>query len=371
MAEGSDVRRLSAQTPTRRESLSRSCKRKRPFSTEDGEDLLAFKLECEEEVTMQTTPKMRMKPANKTVPKRTKPSKQKGSKQTDKPKKVVQPTRKKEAEKKAKQKRNCNKETKMPKNAFHGMVKWLKNIPTSEVVRFVNDFTNEERHLDAFKKRRLMESLTASNEIEEIVKSLHSTASNLMLASFADIPKDRHPMYRIKYMTHIADIPKDRHPMNRIKYMTHIKEILGNPNSHEMQWFFIHFPEELPNDFVCVIHSIAAAMFNFLQGKVLEFKSKDLPTNNQAAKTEPDSYNNVLSMLTLAGGCFGKIYKCVRRSVNRILHSKGKHKQKALSAKINFRRFPYQLIMTPRMKKNPNIPVTLKAQDRGWLFLPK
>lgn len=153
--------------------------------------------------------------------------------------------------------------------------------------------------------------------------------------------------------------------------MAHIKGILGNSNSHEMQWFLTHFPEELSNDFACVIHSIATAVFPFLQGKVLEFKTKDLQTDTQDAKTEPDSYNNVMSMLTLAGGCFGKIYKCVRRSVNRIFHSKNQHKQNTLAAKINFRRFLYQLIMTQREKKNPNIPATLIARDRGWLFIPK
>ena len=86
-----------------------------------------------------------------------------------------------------------------------------------------------------------------------------------------------------------ADMPKDRHPMYRINYVTHIKDVLGNSNPREMQWFFTHFPDELPNDFACMIHSIRAAVFKFLQGKVLEFKGKYLPTDNQVAKTEPDS----------------------------------------------------------------------------------
>lgn len=54
MAEGSDefsdVPNLSAQTPTRRESRSRKCKRKSIFDAEENdEDLLAFLLDSEEE----------------------------------------------------------------------------------------------------------------------------------------------------------------------------------------------------------------------------------------------------------------------------------------------------------------------------------
>eukprot|EP00112_Aurelia_sp_Birch-Aquarium-sp1_P013703 Seg292.12 transcript_id=Seg292.12/GoldUCD/mRNA.D3Y31 product="hypothetical protein" protein_id=Seg292.12/GoldUCD/D3Y31 len=179
--EFSDVPNLSAQTPTRRESQSRNCKRKRIYNAEeDDKDLLAFLLDSEEETMTKAKPnKKKTKPANNTglESKTSNNKKIKAKNKPGKAKKVVPPKGKKEAEKKRSQKkdgqRKCNKKTKILKNAFHGMVKWLNKIPTSEAIQFVKNFTDEERHLDRFEKRRLMiDSLIASNEIEKIIKIL-------------------------------------------------------------------------------------------------------------------------------------------------------------------------------------------------------
>ena len=57
----------------------------------------------------------------------------------------------------------------------------------------------------------------------------------------------------------------------------------------------------------CVIHVIAAGIIKFTQSKVIAIKQskKDLLSNPE----EPTTMNSALSLLTLAGGSFGKIYR--------------------------------------------------------------
>ena len=72
--------------------------------------------------------------------------------------------------------------------------------------------------------------------------------------------------------------------------------------------------------------------------------------------------------MVLSGGCFGKIYKCVKRS---IINYRRKQNESKWSSQIESRKFLFQLVMTQNEKRNPNIPVALRARDRGWLFVPK
>ncbi len=83
-------------------------------------------------------------------------------------------------------------------------------------------------------------------------------------------------------------------------------------------------------------------------------------------KQKKPTTNSILSLLTLGGGSFGKIYKSVKRNIKSIKNEKEKFYER-----IKFRKFLFQLVMTPREKRNPSIPSALKERDRGWLFIPK
>ena len=81
--------------------------------------------------------------------------------------------------------------------------------------------------------------------------------------------------------------------------------------------------------------------------------------------------NSTESLLTLAGGSFGKIYKCIKRSIKKLRKENYEKKMAKWRSKISFRKFLYQLVMTQKEKRNPNIPKPLIEMDRGWLFIPK
>ena len=99
-----------------------------------------------------------------------------------------------------------------------------------------------------------------------------------------------------------------------------------------MMWFFTNFKEtdgSMKSHLSCALHSLGVGIFQFIQKQVMQIKQLKLQLQkNRTEKTVSDSEkskcNSTLSLLTLAGGSFGKIYKCVKRFIKRNAHTTDK-----------------------------------------------
>ena len=240
----------------------------------------------------------------------------------------------------------------MKKVKFRGITKLLRKIPIHAVAEFARQHTNSEVHVKESENRmNIVQMLEETKEMENVVKNIYLKGIKFTEESLSTILKDRQAVYKIRFTFYVRD--------------------LFNSASNVMKWFDLNKMNMKgdKDDFFCVIHAIAAGIFKFIQSKVIEIKQnkKGLVSNPE----EPTTLNSALSLLTLAGGSFGKIYKCVKRRIAKLrrLHYKKKHEE--WRSLIKFRKFMYCLVMTPQEKKNPAIPTPLMERDRGWLFVPK
>ena len=115
----------------------------------------------------------------------------------------------------------------------------------------------------------------------------------------------------------LSTIPKDRQAVYKIRFTFYVRDLLKSA-SNVMKWFDLNKMNMKgdKDDFFCAIHSIAAGIFKFIQSKVIEIKQnkKGIVSNPE----EPITLNPALSFSTLAGGSFGKIYKCVKRRIAKL-----------------------------------------------------
>ena len=113
----------------------------------------------------------------------------------------------------------------------------------------------------------------------------------------------------------------DRQPMYKLSVAFFIRDTLKDSSSEELVWMKRNFPDpNMKSHFCSVINCFGAAVFEFIQGQVIEIKAskvnKVLKKSLSASleSTFIQRGNNVLSLLTLASGSFAKIYKCVKNS---------------------------------------------------------
>ncbi len=233
----------------------------------------------------------------------------------------------------------------------------MRKISVSEIEEFTLDFLKMEKHIvtKCSTRGQIKNSLVESGRLRKNIEQFHAKAVQLMEECFKEDPKDRQSLYRIRYTFYIGDL-------------------LTNTSSDIMKWFYKDYCHDgSTEDYSAVVHSIGAAVFGFVQQQVIKIKRNQVHEANQLEKPDgtKKQSNSVLSLLTLAGGTFGKIYKCLKRKIKK---DRGKHyraKESKWRADIKFRKMMYEIVMTAKDKKNPNIPKAIKARDRGWLFIPK
>ena len=81
--------------------------------------------------------------------------------------------------------------------------------------------------------------------------------------------------------------------------------------------------------FSSVIHAVAAGVFSFVQNQIIEMNKEEQSEKIPMTDTNTTTTNSTECLLTIGGGCFGKIYKCVKRSIRKLskIHYNTKEKQ--------------------------------------------
>ncbi len=189
--------------------------------------------------------------------------------------------------------------------------------------------------------------------LDVLVKYLFAKCQQLMTSCFKKSPKDRQSSYRINYTFHVKAMVQDK-------------------SSEISKWFLENFTENISQHLYSVVHAVAAGVFEFTLSHFIKMNKEK---QNREAPISDTNYhkptNSTESLLTLAGGSFGKIYKCIKRSIKKLRKENYEKNKAKWRSKISFRKFLYQLVMTQKEKRNPNIPKSLIEMDRGWLFIPK
>ena len=249
----------------------------------------------------------------------------------------------------------------LTKKEFGNIVATLRTISVTILVEFIQNVIKSERHLTVFHDRtEIIKCLRSSREFEPLLQRLFNNGLGIVLSCFSNKPNDRPPVFKLRFVHHMRDI-------------------LKNKSSSKMMWSFTNFKEtdgSMKSHLSCVLHSLGVGIFQFIQKKVMKIKQlKQQSQKNRTEKTVCDSEkskcNSTLSLLTLAGGSFGKIYKCVKRFIKRNAHTTDKGKCFRRNSYIKFKKFLWQLVMSKREKEHPCLPEPLKQRDRGWLFIPK
>ena len=233
------------------------------------------------------------------------------------------------------------------------MAKKLQKMPSEIVQSHVITFLNTEKHVAIHPPRKqLLESLKVSGEMNDLIQYLLSKCNHIMMSCLKTSPKDRQSAYRIQYAFYVRDL-------------------ILNKSSQIVKQFQGNFPEDMLEHFSSVIHAVAAGVFSFVQNQIIEMNKEEQNEKIPMTDTNTTTTNSTECLLTIGGGCFGKIYKCVNRSIRKLRKIHYNTKEKLWRSKIKFRKFMFELVMTPNEKKNPNIPKALAERDRGWLFIPK
>eukprot|EP00794_Sanderia_malayensis_P002611 gene2611-3024_t len=201
---------------------------------------------------------------------------------------------------------------------------------------------------------KIVQMLEETDELERTVRTFFLKALKIAEECLRKKPKDRQSVYRVKFTFYVRDIiHQSSSPLS--KWFNSNKQTLLNENK---------------DDFARVVHAIAMGIFNFIQSNMMELKHNN--GNEADSIKEPMTLNPAISLLTIGGGCFGKIYKCVKRRIAKLRRESYKAKEAQWKSLIEFRKFVYCLVMTPKEKKNIHaIPAALLERDRGWLFIPK
>ena len=276
------------------------------------------------------------------------------------------PKRKKRATKNNVQSANVKTGKKETKNATHQMTTWmdkksfmsmvnaLKTVAIGDVKDYVVVFLRNEKHIEVHAPRKdILDRLTSTAMLDILVKYLFAKCQEIMTSCFKQPPKDRQSSYRINYIFHVKAVVQDK-------------------SSEISKWFLENFTEDISQHLYSVVHAVAAGVFEFTQSHFLKMnKEKETREALLSDRSDHKPTNSTESLLTLAGGCFGKIYKCIKKSIKKLRKENYEKNKEKWRSNISFRKFLYQLVMSQKEKKNPNIPKPLIERDRGWLFIPK
>ena len=212
---------------------------------------------------------------------------------------VAKPNYNMKATKKKPKKKTTTKKT-MTKKEILQMVATLKTIVLQVIVKCVSDFSQAEKHMSKPEGRQITESMITSRQLDQTIQKIYKKSPELMVDCMENGPSDRQPMYQLSVALFIRDILKDS-------------------SSEEMVWMKRKFPDPNINSHFCsVLNCFGAAVFEFIQCQVIEIKAlkvnkalkKSLSASSESTFIQRG--NNILSLLTLAGGSFAKIYKCVK-----------------------------------------------------------
>ena len=221
------------------------------------------------------------------------------------------------------------------KKSFLSMANDLKRVSLVDVVSHVLKFLDNEKHIkNNAKRQELLNLLCTTSTINSLTKELFSKLKELMVKNLNAKAKEIHAKYRIKFTFYIRDMMYDK--SSKISKWASKNGLKGNDDN-----------------FYCVVQAIAAGVFEFVPNQVIRL-NKEKKENKHEESDVPKMVNSTESLLVLSGGCFGKIYKCVKRS---IINYKRKQNESKWSSQIEFRKFLFQLVMTQNEKRNPNIPV--------------
>eukprot|EP00794_Sanderia_malayensis_P006653 gene6653-7399_t len=260
---------------------------------------------------------------------------------------------------------------------------------TDELLDFILSENAEELDVGSNKKSKNKKARTDDSDREEgkgkkakgknRPNSEKTKSSNVMKkAAFRKMIKNFRKKTSVTTALKIAEEclrkkPKDRQSVYRVKFTFYVRDIIHQSSSPLSKWFNSNkqtLLNENKDDFACVVHAIAMGIFNFIQSNMMELKHNN--GNEADSIKEPMTLNPAISLLTIGGGCFGKIYKCVKRRIAKLRRESYKAKEAQWKSLIEFRKFVYCLVMTPKEKKNIHaIPAALLERDRGWLFIPK
>ena len=156
--------------------------------------------------------------------------------------------------------------------------------------------------------------------------------------------------------------PKDRKSIYRVKFTFYVRDILDESSSTLSRWFDSNEKDLLntnKNHFSCVIHAIAMGIYSFIQSNVIELKQKGNEADNITQEHVP--LNPIISLLTLGGGCFGKVYKCVKRRIAKLRRHSYKANEAHWKSLIEFRKYMHCLVMAPKEKK-----ILMQSQLHCW-----
>ena len=160
--------------------------------------------------------------------------------------------------------------------------------------------------------------------------------------------------------------PANRQPLLRIRYTNFITNLICNTEGSERKWFETHFPGISADHYSCVLHSVGMAVLEFINAQNIEQKRNlTLPTKHTVSSTDRTRSNSVCSLLTVAGGSYGKIYNCVNRFIGKNLKAVDKVTLAVVQNYLRLKKFLRQLVMTPKEKEHPCFSKALKARDRG------
>ena len=232
-----------------------------------------------------------------------------------------------------KNRQGCKKVRKLKtlkKKDLMNIVKRVKLIALQTVIQFDLSCVKPELHLVEYKEReQVLLSLILTGQLEVIVKTLFDKAIGLMTSCFKNQPTDRHPQYKIQFTFAIRDI-------------------IQNAKSSEVEWFKENFPHTELDHFSCVLHSLGSAVYQFIQTQVIEIKELDLQNSKPKKQPNVQKGNAVLPLLIIAGGCFGKMYNCVRSFIQKNRNSTDKKTFKRLEQYRSLKTLLWQCVMTPR-----------------------
>ncbi len=181
----------------------------------------------------------------------------------------------------------------LKKKEINSIVSTLKKIELVPMKNCILDLLKKEKHIEQNDRRKgILEDLKKTVAMSKLVSQLFSMCISLLKAGLSYNFKDRDAKYRIAYTFYVRDA-------------------LSCRSSQVMKWFERrYFTNEDKNHYICVVNSIAVIVFQFFQQHVLSLKKKKL--EDSQSKTTVKTTNSILSLLTLAGGTFGKVYKCVK-----------------------------------------------------------
>ena len=141
----------------------------------------------------------------------------------------------------------------MSEGNFGEWIDRLRSLQISDLTHFVSDVVNSERHLQLFKERNdILYRMKNTEEFERFIQSLYDRGLDLLSSSSNDHPDDKGSLFKIRFTYHIGDLLRE--------------------NTREHNWFKENFKDVSESHYNCVVHSLGAAVCEFIKWKALELK---------------------------------------------------------------------------------------------------